>query len=274
MKRTITSLILSFSLLVGVVCAENDNDPQNIKRLWDYKGYIGLTPVYVSMFHGLNLGFGLEGELAFKRLLTIRGNYARNYFEMDRSAKRGYIMDFGLSFHPIEWVGNASYSVSRVDGAKEISYDGGKTWKPYKDATVETDYNKRESLKRICFRAGLLSYRHNYEYENSHGPNLYYVNNDAAYLGLSYYKVALKTGERRNFIADVIFQRGIEIPDYPMLQDSTIFHKGIRLAMVKAGDMGGGTYEIGAFPGVGQSPFFYFKVAFTINAVFIKGFKW
>lgn len=241
---------------------------------WGYKGYIGVTPIYIGG-NGFNLGFGAEGEFALPRLLTFRANVSRNYYELDRTAKRSFVTDFGISFHPIEWTGNAKYSNTTVEGAKDISYDGGQTWTDHKDAETKYSNESDNSIQRICFRAGILNYRYNYQYESMYGaPMSQYVESSAGYLGLSYYKVGLSKGIRRQFIADVVFQNSVEVPQNTAMSDTCTLRKGFRLCYVKAGDTGGGSYEIGAFPGLNSKSYIYFRVSLTINAVFVKGFKW
>ncbi|NSW46492.1 MAG: hypothetical protein HPY79_11820 [Bacteroidales bacterium] len=240
---------------------------------WDYKGYIGITPVYLNT-HSFSLGFGAEGEFALPKMLSFRANFSRNYFELDKSGKKPYMLDLGISFHPIEWIGNASYSESKVNGAYQISYDGGQTWHD-RDATIEHTSSSDESIKRICFRAGIMNYRYNFTEETKyHGDVIRYVKSSALYVGLSYYKVGLGKSQRRSIMADFFIQKGVDVPTNPLISDTCTMQKGVRVCYVRAGDTGGGTYEFGFLPGLNSKSYIYFKISLTINAVFTKGFKW
>lgn len=272
MKKNITFLLLLLSTLSTQAYTDGSNSKSSANSSeWEYKGYLGLSPLYLSA-PTFNLGFGIEGEFSLPKYVTIYGSYTRNYYELDRGSKRGFFSDFGIEFHPFQWHGEANYPTSWVNRYNE-SHDGGRTWSGVKSETHRSK-NREESLKRVLFRGGMLTYRYLYNYKTTHEDLNYVVNSSAFYAGLGYSKVAIEKGYRRQYSLDFIMQNSIEIPNNKFLQDSCTLQTGVRFIYSKSQGTGGGTYEFGMYPGVKKDPYYYFKVGLSINAVFVKGFKW
>ncbi len=270
-KGFIILVVIIFAIKTNGYANGFKNNSSSFFSDWEYKGYIGFTPLYLGG-NGFNLGFGVDGEISFPKYITFYGAYSRNYYELDRGSKRGYMSDFGIELHPFQWHAEANYPTSVLSYFKTSS-DGGRSWSDTKSETSRYK-NREESLKRVLFRGGMINYRYLYKYKTTRNEMHYDVNSSAFYAGIGYSKVAINKGYRRQYSLDYIIQNSIEIPNNKLLQDSCTLQTGVRFIYSKSQGMGGGTYEFGMYPGVKKDPYYYFKIGISINAVFTKGFKW
>lgn len=274
------NLILLLALCIGAAIsfgqkvASESIEFRKSLGAWSYKGFFGITPLYAANMNPatLALGFGTEGEFALPRILSLRAGYFRNYFELDKTAKKGYIFDYGLNFHPIEWISDGTFSNYEGSQSSYTKHDEGKQSEHIHEKTrAMYSYFSDKCIKRINLRAGMLDYRFNWE--DTRNFDMDYVQSKGTYLGLSFYKISLDCGARREIGADVVFQKSVEVPMQMSGIDTCSMRTGFRAYYNRFGDVGGGTFELGLLPGINRDFYYYLKVTLSFRAPFIRGYK-